>query len=157
MSAFASWQHLEHFFRLEAFQKLPRVAEMEFWIAGFNRQKKAVSAGADKLGHIEHGMVGHWQAIQGEHAKQGGERRAQHRQLESDRNKGRPTMQRPAADVDRVADYRRIIQHVVRSAPSQQAADQRYQRQPSAPEAKRLRQTVQRERRITVDSPKARF
>ena len=73
-------------------------------VAGIDDEKKAVLAGALDAGQRMDRLVRLGQP--GEHEKSDKSRRhrAQHRDLERDRDKGRPARERPPANVDRVCD-----------------------------------------------------
>src|SRR6185503_14606067 len=74
-------RHLE---RTECLEKPEGLLELELGISSLDAQKEAVSAGQRKTRHVEHRMVGHWQAIQRQHAQHGRQRGDEDGALERD-------------------------------------------------------------------------
>ncbi len=128
-------------------------AEVELGVACFDAKEEAAARGHGEPGGVEHGVVGHRQAVEAEHPEDGGQRGEQDRQLERDRHQCRPASERSAADVDRVMDHRREVHHAERRRRAGQSADQHEQGQPVAREADRLGQAVDRHGRIGVHLP----
>src|SRR4051812_47213598 len=75
---------------MECLEKLPDAVELELRIAGLDDQKELVARGLIEAPHVEHRVIRHRQAVQREHAEDGGERGDQDRALEGDRDPGRP-------------------------------------------------------------------
>ena len=81
--------------------------------ASMHRKKRSRVARA-KRGTLKQRMIRHRQAAQRQHAEHRRSATRQDRQLERHRDERRPTVERPAADVERIADDRAVILHDVR-------------------------------------------
>src|SRR5277367_4462138 len=78
--------------RFQTVQKHLRLVQIEILVAGLDGQEKSVFRSQRESWHVENWMVRSRQTIQREHSKHRAKRRAQYRQLESNRNKMRPTV-----------------------------------------------------------------
>src|SRR5256714_370252 len=74
--------HLAHVFGVQRLQKTSRFGDVELGIARLNAQEKTVAAGVlGKTMHVKERMMGLWKPVQRQHAKNRGQRSAQHGQL----------------------------------------------------------------------------
>src|SRR5437588_4793866 len=96
--------HICHLQRPEASEELGGALAFEQGIAGFDEDEEAVARGEREVRRVEDRVVRLRQAVQGEHAEDGEQGRAQDRALEGDGDERGPTVVRLAADVDREAD-----------------------------------------------------
>src|SRR5205085_12476383 len=90
--------------RMQRFQKGPGLVQVELRIALLHDEEELVARGLVESLQVEHRVIRHGQAVEGEHAEHRGERGQQDRALECDRDPGRPRVVRLAADVERVLD-----------------------------------------------------
>src|SRR5262249_32610688 len=97
-------RHLRNMQWVKAFKKTPGLILTEPWVLGFNAEKKAIAAGANKPGRIEHRVIRLRQSIQGQHAEHGRQRCSQNSAFESHRNERRPGMKGLAAHIDGIVD-----------------------------------------------------
>src|SRR5262249_53508738 len=88
-----------HLTRSERLEKTARGDEIELSISCLDAKEKPVPTRQGEAWHVEHGVVGHRQSVQREHAENSRERGSEDGALERDRDEGRPAVQRPAADV----------------------------------------------------------
>src|SRR6266478_9117262 len=96
--------HLGNVVRLEALHEARGVLQMKLRIASFDANEEAVRGCVREAMHVENGMVRLRQTVQGEHTKYGGERCPEDHPLNGDGNKGGPTIEGTATDVQRVGD-----------------------------------------------------
>src|SRR5205085_12570049 len=90
--------HLAHVFGVQRLQKTSRFGDVELGIARLNAQEKTVAAGVlRKTVHVKERVMRLWKPVQRQHAKNRGQRGAQHSQLKGHGNKCRPAIQRAAA------------------------------------------------------------
>ena len=129
-----------------------RVAAASYFLSEANtiRKNRSLVAKA-KRGTLNTGMIGHGQAIQRQHAEHRRNRAEQNRHLERDHDERRPGIERPAADIGRVADHRHPILHQVAAGPADDSADQGDQRHQIVMESDGLGQSFHRERAVGVD------
>ncbi len=119
-------------------------------------RKKRSRRGARERRHVEHRVVRLRQLVERPHADEAGQRRAEHRRLEGDRDELRPAVERPAADVHRIGD--RPTPSTARPKPpspptmppSSTSSGSRVRLQPE-----RLVQLLDRNRRVGVHLPVA--
>src|SRR5205823_7155660 len=95
----ASGFNLKYPPRFQAREKLPRLLAIEFRIAHFDAEEEAVASGQRKARHVKDGMIRSRQSVERQHPEDRRQRRAKNRQLKGDRDKRRPTVVRPAADI----------------------------------------------------------
>src|SRR5437773_12526188 len=67
-------RHLRDLHRMKIFKKTPGFVEPEMRIYGLNAQEETITAGANKIGRIKHGMIGLGQTIERNHDKHGRQR-----------------------------------------------------------------------------------
>src|SRR3954463_7494115 len=89
---------------VECLEKLPDAVEFELRIAGLDDEEELVARGLIEAAHVEDGVIRHRQAVEGQHAEDGGEGGDEDRALEGDRDPRRPRVVRLPADVQRIAD-----------------------------------------------------
>src|SRR6476620_7186928 len=106
MITFTSDIHVRNFIRLQLFKKRPGLHGVEFRIRRFDAQEEAILAGEGEPRHVENRMVWLRQAVEADHADDGGQRGEKHGQLKGDWNPRGPAVQRTAADVYRIRNYR---------------------------------------------------
>ena len=97
-------------------------------------------------------MVRLRQLVKRQHAQHRRERRRQYGAFKGDRNEGRPTVEGLAADNDWIVDHFHPVLHEKAAQRADDPADQDDQRQTRAFESDRLRQFLDRKRRIPVDA-----
>src|SRR6266404_8856110 len=83
-------RHLRDLLGMKILKKLFRLRQAELGILRLNAQEKAVTAGTVEARRVEDRMVRLRQSIQREHAKDRGQRSAEHRALKRHRNKRGP-------------------------------------------------------------------
>src|SRR5882724_9341804 len=149
--------HLGDVMRMHFLKDARGVRQMKLRVAGLNAEKEAVRRGVREAMGIENRMMGLREPVQGEHAKNGGERRAENRQFESDGNKSRPAIERAAADVERIGDdVDPILEKEPAEAP-RQAAYQANRRHHVAFQPERLRKAFHGKWRVSVQAAVTRF
>ena len=94
-------------------------------------------------------MIRSWQTTARKRSKKCSKRGGQHGHFESDRNKGRPTVQRPATDVDRKTNDVRVPLHEIRADAADDSGDQNKQRDVVAL-TQCFRQSLDREWRVAI-------
>src|SRR5882672_5568204 len=149
--------HLGDVMRVHFLKDARGVRQMKLRVAGLDAEKEAVRRGVREAMDIEDRMMRLREPVQGEHAKHGGERRAENRQFESDGNKSRPAIERAAADVERIGDD---VDPVLEEEPAEatrQAAYQTNRRHHVAFQSERLRKTFDRKWRVSVQAAVTRF
>src|SRR6266852_7638932 len=82
----------------------------------------------DETVHIEERMMRAREPVQRQHAEYGGERGAEHGELEGDGNKGGPTVERAPANVERIGEDGYPILEEKAAEAAGQATDQGDQR-----------------------------
>src|SRR6266403_896640 len=142
--------HLADVMRMHFLKDARGVRQMKLRIAGFDAEKEAVRRGVREAMNIENRMMRLRQTVQGEHSKNGGEGRAENRQFESDRNKGRPAIERAASDVERVGDAVDPLLEKESAEATRQAAYQTDRRHHVAFQSERLRKAFHGKRRVSV-------
>src|SRR5438270_802661 len=95
-------RHIDDLPRVQCFEKLPDAVEVELRIAGLDDEEELVAGGLIEAPHVEDRVIRHGQAVESEHAEDGGKGGDQDRALEGDRDPRRPRVVRLAADVDRI-------------------------------------------------------
>src|SRR5205823_801135 len=90
--------------RSDGFEKAPRTCRIEPRIGGLDQEKKSVTARQLEPIYVENRVIGHRQAIERQDAKESRQGRYENRQLKSHGNERRPTVERPAAHVNRIVD-----------------------------------------------------
>src|SRR6266704_987327 len=90
--------------RMKTLEKARGIRKMKLRVASLNAKKEAVRRCMREAMHIENRMVRLWQFVEGQHAEYRGDRCTENREFECDRNKGRPAIERAAADVHRISD-----------------------------------------------------
>src|SRR5205085_11955977 len=88
--------------RVEPIQEVHRFLPIELRILGLDEQEEPIPARTFEPRYVEHGVVGHRQAIQDDHPDHRCDRRKQDGQLECHRDELRPAVERLAGYVDRV-------------------------------------------------------
>src|SRR5208337_3246759 len=96
--------HLADVLGGHALQKPGSFRQIESWIARFDAQEETVRGRVSKSFHTEDRVIGLRQFVQSEHSNHSKNRGAKHGQFKSNRNEGRPTVQRAAADIKRIGD-----------------------------------------------------
>src|SRR5262249_30432417 len=120
-----------------------------------NAEKETVSACQLEALNIEDWMIGHRQTIereQTEYRRKGGDK---DRQLKCHRNERRPTVQRTAADIDRVVDHSDPVLEVKSTDAPDQTADKDDQRDSGLMKAECLGQSIHGKRRIGIHAAKS--
>ena len=102
--------------------------------------------------NVENRMMGVGQSVQREHTEHRGERCPQNGQLKGDGNKGRPAIERAAANVQRVGDRRSPVLKPKSSDAPGQAAEKRNGRHQIAFQAEGVRKTFDREGGIGIQA-----
>src|SRR5215469_13363306 len=74
--------HLRNRTRLQRLQKLTRARGIVFGIGREDDQKEAIFAGHRETRHVEHRVIRHWQAVEREHSKHGGDSAEKNREFE---------------------------------------------------------------------------
>ncbi len=105
-----------------------------------------------KARYVEYRMVRARQPVKRQHPQHRRHGCRKDRQLESDRHKGRPTVERPPADVERIMDHRRIPLHEKPAKSPEQSPHEHDRRNPIAVIPEGLRQPVQRGTACTLPS-----
>src|SRR5919108_2555185 len=141
--------------RADGFEKSPGSFRLKLRIGGFDAEKKSVAARQLEAIHIKYGMIRHRQAVKREDAKEGKQGGDENSQFESHRNKGRPTVERPAADVDRVVDNSHPVLEIKSPDAPDEATNQDDQRDSGAPKAQGVSQSLNRKWRIGVHPAKS--
>src|SRR5947207_5716096 len=130
----------------ERLQELSYGVEVESPIVRLDAQKEAVPAGEGEARHVEHRVIGHWQAVERQHAQNRRQRGRQDRAFEGDGNERRPAVKRLSADVDRICRRGHPVLQQVPAKAAAQPADQHNQRQPGMVGAERFVQLLDRVR-----------
>src|SRR5580693_9344278 len=120
---------------IQAFQKLFGLRQVETLVAHLHHQKKAVVRRQSEARNVEDRVIRRGQPVHRQHAEHGAQRGAQHRELEGDRNERRPAVVGLATDVQRIADYVRVILHEKARKAAEQPADENDHRQNRAVKA----------------------
>ena len=128
----------------------PRPFVVELWIGGLDAQKEAISAGELEALDVENRMIGHRQAIERNHAENRRQRGHENGQFKGDRNKDRPAVQRPAADVDRVIDGGNPILQIESAERSRECRRSEQAKAGGFCENRSLREAVDGKRAIAV-------
>src|ERR1041385_2363043 len=89
---------ISHLPWMQRLQELPCLIQIEFRIPRLHDEEELVARGLIESLEVEHGVIRHGQAVQGEHAEHRGERGEEDRALEGDGDPGRPRVVRLAAD-----------------------------------------------------------
>src|SRR5215216_7406257 len=97
-------------------------------------------------------MVGLWQTVEREHPQYCGQRGAQDCELKCNGDKRRPTMQRPAADVQGITHCHHPPLHAVTCDAAEDTASKGNDRKPCLAQAEGLAQSFNWQWRIGVDS-----
>src|SRR5271166_209418 len=143
--------HLRNRSWCQALQEPPGFARTVLGIGGEHDQEEAIFGGESKARHVEHGMVRHGKAIQGEHSKHRGKSTEQNRHLESHHDERWPRMIGFTAHVDRITHGRNpVLQGVSRQAP-QQSTNQYHKRDAVLVKSHRFRQSFHWKRAVGVD------
>ena len=85
------------------------VLQVELRIARLDAKEKTVARSQSESRHVEYRMIRRRQAVHQQHPEDGRDRREQHGQFKRDGNERRPAIERPAADIDGIADHRGVI------------------------------------------------
>src|SRR5690349_18871887 len=112
----------------ERFKKASCFVELELRIGGFDDKKKTAPARELETFHVEHRMVRHRQAVQGQDRKKGEQSGDQNRKLKGNRNERWPAVQRPAANVDRIINHRDPVLKVKAADAAEDSPDEYDQR-----------------------------
>src|ERR671930_139760 len=96
--------HICHLQRPEASEELGGALAVELGVGRLDEDEEAVARGEREVRRVEDRVVRLRQPVQGEHAEDGEERRAQDRALEGDGDERGPAVVGLAADVDREVD-----------------------------------------------------
>src|SRR5271167_1027394 len=91
--------NFEYSMRMQAFQKRFCLRKFEFLVARLDAQEKTVRGRPRESLDVERRVIRRGQPIERKHSEHGRQRRAQNRQLESDRNPHRPAIERLPSDV----------------------------------------------------------
>src|ERR1700735_4016382 len=141
--------------RFQTVEKHFGLVQIEILVARLHHQEKTVVRSPRELRHVENRMIRSRQSIQRKHSKHSAEGRAQHRQLERNRNEMWPAVVRFAAHVQWVTQHVRVPLHSKAGQPPQQAARKHEGRKNRSIKANRLIQTMNRHWRIRVNLPVA--
>src|SRR5271170_56494 len=114
----------EYSMRMQAFQKCSCLREIEFLVPRLDAQEKTVRGCPRESLDVERRVIWRRQPIERQHSKHGRERRAQNRQLESNRNPHRPAIERLPADIQRETDHVGVIAHSEAGQSAAQAAEE---------------------------------
>src|SRR6476469_9919155 len=117
----------------------------------FLSEEKTILRRKSEPGYIEHRVIRHGQAVQGQHAQHGGDSREQNRHLKRNHYERGPGMRRLAADVQGIIDRIHPILHQVTGAAADQPADQHYERNLVMVESDLFRQTLDGKWAVGVD------
>src|SRR6476660_571895 len=82
---------------------------VETVVAGIDEEEEMVAGGAGEFGDVEDGVIGLREAVQEKHADDGAQGCEEDGCFESDRDEGGPTVERAAADIERVGNDCAII------------------------------------------------
>src|SRR5712691_10469038 len=137
--------------RIERLQEIPHSVEIEFWIARLDDQEEFVARGLIESRHVKDRVIRHRQAVERQHAEHRRKSGYQYRAFERDRNPGRPTVERPSADVERIADDVRVPAHEESTHSADEAAEEDDDRELGVMHADGSVPTVNRKRRKSVD------
>src|SRR5215471_3481129 len=143
-------RNFTHLSRLQRLQKLARAVVIEQRIRRLDAQEKSIAAGQRETRHIERRVIWHRQSAKPEQTKYSRQRRQKNRHLKRDDDVRGPTVQRAAANVDGVRDYRDPVLQQVAERPAHDAADQHDERQLVVMQVQRVAELLDRERRIRV-------
>src|SRR6266567_6611162 len=88
----------------KTFQEFARACGVVLLVGRKHDQEETIFRCQRETGHIEDGMVGHGQAVQGEHAEYRRDAGEEDGHFERDHDESRPRMVRLSADVQRVGD-----------------------------------------------------
>src|ERR1700722_14708794 len=127
------------------------LVEIEIFVLGFDHQEKAVFRSQRETRDVEYRMIRPWQSVEREHAEDGAERGAQDGEFEGDRNEMRPAVVGLAADVERVADHVGVPLHAETGEAAEQATGKDDGRENGAMKADGFVETVDGQRRVSVD------
>src|ERR1043166_6278093 len=100
-----------NFQSIQTLQQLNHFRVIELRIVGFDRQEESIACCQCKIRGVENRVKWLRQLIQHQHSQHRRERRAQHRHFKRNRNERGPTVERLAADVERVVDYFHPVLH----------------------------------------------
>src|SRR5437870_9423595 len=81
-----------HLSRSERFEKRARLFEIELGIARLDAEKESIAAGEREARHVENGVIGLRQPVQGEHAQDRRQRGAEDRAFEGHRDECQPAV-----------------------------------------------------------------
>src|SRR6516225_5522020 len=101
-SALILIMHLSHMLGVDALQETRRLFQVKLRVMRQDAQKEPVVRGALEPLNVKQRVMRLRQPVQCQHAEYGKARGAQNRQLERDRNKCRPAVQRTTTDVHRI-------------------------------------------------------
>src|SRR5215213_1582785 len=133
--AFTSVFDICHLTWPEAAEELGRALAVELRVRGLDQHEEAVARGEREVRRVEDRVVRLGQPVQGEHAEDGEERRAEHSHLERDGYERGPAVGGLAADVQRVVDDEYVVLHQVAERAAEQAPYEHYQRHRRAVDA----------------------
>ena len=150
-----SVRHLVDRDRMMLLEELPHGLDVEQRVARLDAEEEPVARRQGEVRRVEHRVVRPGQAVEPQHAEDRRQRREEHGHLERDRDERRPAIERPAADVDRVAERGRIPLHEEPAQPADDPADQHDRRDLVVLEPQRVGQAVDRERRVGLHHPVA--
>src|SRR5712691_10157314 len=104
-------RHLRHRAWVQCLQEIARARGIIFFVGGKHDQEEAVFRGQRKTRNVENRVIGHGQAIQREHAEDGGDSSKQNRHLKRDNDERGPRMIGLAPDVERIVDGGHPVLH----------------------------------------------
>src|SRR6185436_10380117 len=142
-----------HLPRSQRLEKCPRRLEVELLVARFDAEEEAAARGEREPRDAEDRVIRHRQAVEREHAEDGGERSREDRALERHRDERRPAVERTAADVERVRDRRRPVLKEEAAQTAGDPADEHDERKTARRIAERMLELGNRERRVRVHAP----
>src|SRR5262245_14175173 len=97
--------------RLQRLEKLPGLLLVEMRICRFDSEKESVLRRAFELRHVKQRMMGFGQAVYRQHPERSGESCKKDREFKRHDDKRGPAVERPAADVERIGENRRVVLH----------------------------------------------
>src|SRR5580704_7744417 len=144
--------NFEYSVRLQGFQKLRRLDQIEFLVSRFYHQKKTVFRRQRKSRNIKNRMIRRRQPVHSEHAKNRAKRSSENGQLKRNRYPRGPAVVRLAANIQRETDYVRVVAHKKAAKAAQKPPGKDHRRQLSRSKSNCLGHSFHGHRRECVDA-----
>src|ERR1700733_12572122 len=144
--------NLKHSVWMQSLQEILRSHQIKFLVARLHAKKETVFGGEREPGHVENGMIRRRQSVHRQHAEDSRKSRAENSQFECNRDEGRPAVIRLASDIQRKANYIRVVAHAEAEQAAQQSAGKNYGRKGGVFEADCLSHAFNRHGRESIDA-----